>query len=121
MGSRPDRRVSAVDDAAVAGTASFIVSSAPRWRAASPNDLSWRCWDDELVVFDQRTGDTHHLGTLSGSVLLALIEAGSPLAAASLMHDLLDAAEEHQGPDLALAIDNALRCLEGAGLVIPDA
>jgi hypothetical protein len=34
-------------------------------------------WDDELVVYDDRSGDTHRLTALSASVFLALL---TPLA-----------------------------------------
>jgi hypothetical protein len=41
-----------------------------RWRLA--DGLVWRCWDDELVVYDDRSGDTHRLTQRSATVFLAL-------------------------------------------------
>jgi PqqD family protein of HPr-rel-A system len=35
--------------------------------------LAYREWDAELVVFNERTGHTHHLGPLGRAVLVALL------------------------------------------------
>jgi hypothetical protein len=43
---------------------------AGRWRLA--DGLIWRCWEDELVVYDDRSGDTHRLTQRSAAVFLAL-------------------------------------------------
>ena len=45
------------------------------WRAAPPDALAWREWDDEVVVFNQNTGSTHLLNEIGGEVLRRLIAA----------------------------------------------
>jgi PqqD family protein of HPr-rel-A system len=42
------------------------------WRA-SVDSIVYREWDDELVVFNETTGHTHHIGPLGCAVLLALL------------------------------------------------
>jgi hypothetical protein len=41
-----------------------------RWRLA--DGLLWRAWEDEIVVYDDRSGDTHRLTAPSASVFLSL-------------------------------------------------
>jgi PqqD family protein of HPr-rel-A system len=43
------------------------------WRAVTFNALAWREWDDEIVLYDDTTGDTHHLDSLGTAVMLALL------------------------------------------------
>lgn len=77
--------------------------------------LHWRCWDDEFVVFDDGSGQTHQL---------------SPLTAASLMMLELASAEKSElvsrvSAELMLANDGqlsgivteALLALQVAGLI----
>lgn len=42
------------------------------WELAEGCRLHWICWDDEYVVFDEGSGDTHLLDLLSGEVLKVL-------------------------------------------------
>ena len=45
----------------------------------------WRSWDDEAVVFDPATGDTHMLLAPSGSILEAVADAyPAPLSVVAL-------------------------------------
>jgi hypothetical protein len=48
----------------------------PRWRIA--DELSWRCWDDEVVVYDNRSGHTHRL-TAPGADLFLRFQQGRDL------------------------------------------
>lgn len=52
---------------------------ASAWRAVAPEAIALREWDDELVVYNDADGHTHHLAPLGGKVLLALLRhpAGS--------------------------------------------
>jgi hypothetical protein len=47
-----------------------LLSPAGPWRLA--DGLIWRCWEDELVIYDDRSGDTHRLTRRSATVFLAL-------------------------------------------------
>jgi hypothetical protein len=53
----------------------LLKSSAPlsggqRWRQVA--GLLWRIWEDEVVVYDDRSGDTYRLTPRSALVFLAL-------------------------------------------------
>ncbi len=72
-----------------------------------------------MVVFDQGTGDTHHLGSVAGRILLALLNTRSPLAVADLTRGLYED-ESAPLPALAIVVRDALQGLEGAGLVERD-
>jgi len=87
------------------------------WQISEGSRLSWKLWDDEYVVFDHGSGNTHFLDLFSGEILREL-EAGSADAeelARRLASDL-DAAPEQ---DLAARIQDTLARLERAGLVEP--
>ena len=45
---------------------------ATRWTVSPPRQLLWRSWDEELVVFDPLSGDTHVLNPLAAEVLQVL-------------------------------------------------
>jgi PqqD family protein of HPr-rel-A system len=45
---------------------------ARRWRLAHRARLRWRKLDDEWVVFDSGSGDTHRLDAISAAVLVCL-------------------------------------------------
>jgi PqqD family protein of HPr-rel-A system len=53
--------------------------------------VTWREWDGEFVVRNERTGSTHLLGPLAGRVLGLLLDAGGPLEAAEIAAKLDEA------------------------------
>jgi PqqD family protein of HPr-rel-A system len=56
------------------------------WKLTSGQRLQRRCWDDECVVFNDLTGDTHLLGADAVLVLLRLAErAQTPAALVALL------------------------------------
>jgi hypothetical protein len=59
-----------------------------RWRLA--DGLVWRCWEDELVVYDDRSGDTHRLTQRSATVFLALQPQASTGSADDLDAEVID-------------------------------
>jgi PqqD family protein of HPr-rel-A system len=62
------------------------------WRVASPQAIAWREFADELVIYDDATGDTHHLGELGGHVLLTLLRHSSGVDMSALVREILDGA-----------------------------
>ncbi|MCP5371497.1 MAG: HPr-rel-A system PqqD family peptide chaperone [Hyphomicrobiales bacterium] len=59
--------------------------------------LSRRLWDGECVVYDDQSGDTHHLDPLATSALLLF--AAAPLSdkeLAARMAELLEAPEDNE-------------------------
>src|SRR5208283_6243404 len=91
LGRLADRQLFAVDDARVGSCGrsarllwppakSHMSSlSAPRWRSVPPDAIVWREWDGEFVVRNERSGSSHLLGTLAGSVLQVLLRADGAL------------------------------------------
>ncbi|HEX7326912.1 MAG TPA: HPr-rel-A system PqqD family peptide chaperone [Casimicrobiaceae bacterium] len=89
------------------------------WRVVAPGALTVREWDDELVVYNDLDGNTHHLAPLGGKVLLALIAHPDGLNDETLIGRIgerLAIAEAHV---LAPAIDEALDELGKLGLIAP--
>jgi ABC-type taurine transport system substrate-binding protein len=71
----------------------------PRWRLAG-GSIAWRQFDGEAVVYDDSTGNTHHLGLLGSAVLRALAAHPAGIGVNAL------ALEIHA--DGAIAVDDAL-------------
>ena len=61
-----------------------------RWRAVPDDTLVWRDWDDEVVVFIQRTGSTHLLGDLGSEIFRRLIAAEGGATVEALAAGLAD-------------------------------
>ena len=86
------------------------------WRPAPAQSLGVRVFDDEAVVYNDRTGSTHHLSVLGSVVLQALLRhpSGAPLPA------LVDAVAGDAGlavtDDLAGAVRRSLEELARLGL-----
>ncbi len=47
-------------------------------------ELHWRTWDDESVLYEARSGDTHLLDRTTVLILRALADARQPLGAGAL-------------------------------------
>jgi PqqD family protein of HPr-rel-A system len=62
----------------------------PRY-AVPAGTLHWRRWDDEdeMVVFDTASGNTHLLSPAAAEVLLALLDSPGPQDAEALAQRLL--------------------------------
>lgn len=56
-----------------------------RWRLTPSDAFTRREWDGESIVYDERNGATHLLGTGATSLLKALSEARSPMTAEALL------------------------------------
>jgi PqqD family protein of HPr-rel-A system len=89
------------------------------WRLIPGQSARQRQWDDEFVVYNNLSGDTHLLGVHAMHVLRKLQHGGpadAPALAASLQ-TLLGAGEDHD--DLAAEIDVILGDLHRLALVEP--
>ncbi len=58
------------------------------WRLPTGAQLLWRAWDDEVIVFNSASGQTHLLDALSGATLKELED--SPRTIAQLASQLAD-------------------------------
>ncbi|RJG01870.1 HPr-rel-A system PqqD family peptide chaperone [Noviherbaspirillum sedimenti] len=86
-----------------------------KWQAISPQSLHTRTWDDEVVVYDALSGNTHLLGLAAARLLAAIAQAPGDIAA--LAHTL-----EQHWPDLTAEeahthVDAMLAELAGIGLI----
>jgi len=88
-----------------------------KWQLMSDQALQLRCWDDEFVVYNNLSGDTHLLGSAAAQILLKLQQAPSDAMtlaeslASSLRVEMMD---EALAPHIAglLADLNALALIE---------
>lgn len=95
------------------------MTTAASWRVVAPDALAVREWDDELVVYNDLDGHTHHLAPLGGKVLLALLDfpAGTDVATLIASVGALVAIDEAEV--LAPAVDEALDELASLHIVAP--
>lgn len=93
----------------------MAVDAMPVYRLRSVCRLHWKSWDDEYVVFDETSGQTHQLGPVHAFVLHLLTEA--PHTQDALVHAFLVAMPAVDTITFADQMQNVLRELEGSGLV----
>jgi hypothetical protein len=79
-----------------------------RWRSVAPDAIDWRKWDGEIVVRNERTGSTHLLGPLAGSVLQVLLEADGALSVGDIAVRLGEEPAATATADRCAAIDGVL-------------
>ena len=88
------------------------------YRLNSVVDLHWAHWDDEYVVFDQASGQTHHLDPLRAFVVNALTEAPQDLT--GLVSELASFPGLGDAADLGRTLSGLLNELVTTGLVEAD-
>jgi PqqD family protein of HPr-rel-A system len=93
--------------------------SALRWRSVRADAIVWREWDDEFVVRNERSGSTHLLAPLAGSVLQVLLEADGALSVVDIAARLGDPVAA-AGPEVYAAIDAVLSEFKRLGLAEPE-
>lgn len=71
----------------------------PRWQIDRSGARSWRAWDDEVVVYNQRTATTHQLGPAASAVFLTLADS-DPVTEQDIL-SRMDAREERARPATA--------------------
>jgi PqqD family protein of HPr-rel-A system len=77
--------------------------------------LHWAGWDDEYVVFDETSGQTHQLDVFRAYVLNTLTERSQTRR--ELMDDLQVALAASRSSDLAESLDAVLNDFERYGLI----
>jgi PqqD family protein of HPr-rel-A system len=85
-----------------------------RWSADTGLRQHWRCWDDESIIFQPQSGETHCLNALAASVLQKLCE--HPMTASELT--TLLQSESGDAPS-AREIHTLLRQFDELGLISP--
>ena len=83
--------------------------------------LASRTWDDELVVYNEVTGSTHHLSVLGRAVMTTLLSHPSGIAASALVRGIADDAGTAADDELADAVLRTLAHLAELRLATPVA
>jgi PqqD family protein of HPr-rel-A system len=95
-------------------------ASVLHWRSVPPDAIASHEWDGEFVVRNERTGSTHLLGPLAGSILQILLQADGALSAADVSAALGDHPTATAAPDRYAAIDAVLSEFKRLGLAEPE-
>jgi PqqD family protein of HPr-rel-A system len=82
-------------------------------------EVALREWDDELVVYNDLTGSTHHLDALGAEVLLALLRSPAGIDTTALTRDIAARVELGAGVELTAEIERTLGELAGFRLADP--
>jgi PqqD family protein of HPr-rel-A system len=90
-----------------------------QWRLERRSKLHWRRLDDEWVVFEAASGDTHHLDTISAAVLMCL--EADPLDLDGLSEVIAGELQLPNREDLASRLEGLLDQLHRLGLIEPAA
>lgn len=96
-------------------TSSSSPSTATAWHLHAHTSLHWCCWDDEWVVFDVLSGETHVMDTLTAVTLMTVKRSDLALAdiAYRVAEDLLMSVD----PSFLGAVNHTLNSLATVGLI----
>jgi len=86
------------------------------WTVVAPG-FAWRFWDDEYIVFNRGSGDTHLLDRLAGETL-RLIER-APADGRQLTHRIADVFDLEPDADLESHVEGLLGKFQALGLIQP--
>ena len=93
---------------------------APRWRSVAPDAIVWREWEGEFVLRNERTGSSHLLSPLAGSVLQVLLHSDRALTSIDIATRLGQAHAVATDADGCAAIDEVLSEFHRLGLAAPE-
>lgn len=85
------------------------------WVLNPVSGLHWRCWDDEWVVFDQGSGQTHLMNPVQAATLMQF--DARPLSFEQLLDRVAADMSTLPHSDLASAVSLAIEQLLGLGLL----
>jgi PqqD family protein of HPr-rel-A system len=88
------------------------------WTVPVGNLLVWRVWDDEFLVYNTASGQTHHLNLLAGEALRSL--EAEPGSASDLVCRLADQFEIAVDSPPLRTIDRLIREFDELGLIAPS-
>jgi PqqD family protein of HPr-rel-A system len=86
-----------------------------KWQAISTEAMYVRSWDDEFVVYNSLSGDTHLLGAAAGHILTGLQRA--PSDERSLTESLCETLHAEPTPEMSLQIQAILADLQKLALI----
>jgi len=85
------------------------------WRVISEHALHFCSWDDEFIVYNSLSGDTHLLGSTAANVLLKLQQI--PSDAITLAESLAPMLQAKMDDELVFQIDHLLAELNTLALI----
>jgi PqqD family protein of HPr-rel-A system len=88
------------------------------WGVPPQSRLAWRVWDDEFLVYNTASGQTHHLNFLAGEALRSL--EAEPGSASDLVCRLADQFEIAADSPPLRTIDRLIREFDELGLIAPS-
>jgi PqqD family protein of HPr-rel-A system len=89
------------------------------WRVRPLCKLHWRQFGDDWVVYDEGSGDTHRLDTVSAVALMCLAEA--TLSEGELTQQVAAETDLPEGEELSRALASVIERFSGTGLIEPAA
>jgi len=87
----------------------------PKWQVAAENELLFRSWDDEFVVYNGATGDTHLLGLIAAQVILKLQQ--TPADAVNLAEWVAPLQQIEPDDEFVLFIEQILTDFDSLGII----
>ena len=81
------------------------------------NALVWRIWDDEFLIYNTASGQTHHLNLLAGEALRSLEDEAARMH--ELVRRLADQFEIAEDSPSLQAIDQLIHEFDALGLIAP--
>ena len=85
------------------------------WRIPADQEILWRHWEGDYVIFNSLSGETHILDIVSGKVLKRIMNG--PSTTEDIRSEIGDFLEVRNDSELARAVDKILNGLEDTGLV----
>ncbi len=85
------------------------------WHIPADQEIFWRHWEGDYVIFNSLSGETHILDIASGKVLRRIMNG--PSTTEDIRSEIGDFLEVRNDSELACAVDKILNSLEDAGLV----
>lgn len=92
-------------------------SQPPRWRLNPVCRLHWRHWDEDHILFNEASGQTHYLNEL-GTCILELVEE-EPLTTLELGENLRAIYGLEMDEGLRAGLLKLVAELDGLGLIEP--
>ena len=87
------------------------------WALNPLSELRWRRWDDDWVVYDAGSGNTHQMDALSAVTLMCLEGGASDLA--DLREQVAVELDLAAGEEFARAVQGVVKRLNALGLIEP--
>lgn len=79
------------------------------WRIACADALEWRSWDEEIILYDERSDETHHFDIATAGVFEALEE--KPASVRDLAAVLADKLQVQPDGELVSMVTEIVRIL----------